>query len=101
MPSLPTALHTQAFVDENSHARLRELVSLEQLRPLPPPPPPDFVSALREGDPIEQLHEDGWWQAHAPGGQTHVLPTYKASHYIKVRSPPADLRWRSVLHNRE
>jgi len=53
----------QAFtVSEERDEPVCEWVSPSMLRPLPPPSPPDFISQLTKGDPIEQWHEDGWWE---------------------------------------
>ncbi|XP_019441210.1 PREDICTED: DUF724 domain-containing protein 3-like isoform X2 [Lupinus angustifolius] len=49
------------MADESGSKRLREILKLHQLRPIPP------VEAGREfkfGDEVDAYHNDGWWEGH-------------------------------------
>lgn len=63
--------------DEESSKKLREVLLLRQLRPLPP------AETLREfkfGDEVDAFHNDGWWEGHI----TEELEDGRFSVYFRV-----------------
>ena len=58
------------YVGIFDHGVQREVVVDEkEVRPLPPATPTDWISVLKEGDPLEVLHLDGWCAKGRPGAE--------------------------------
>lgn len=49
------------LADERGSKRLREQLSLHQLRPLPPA---ETGREFKFGDEVDAFHNDGWWEGH-------------------------------------